>query len=205
MCKQFLTFSRDVVILQSVGLDELNNLRYPNLYIPWSLLPKFDNHVCVSACVCLCGLGCMLVEKKNAQGKFNTIKSRTIPPKYQKILSSPSSTFFTMTASLESFSRLVFRVRQSHELDRGWLLHLYGTFMACLYVYVYLDLHVHMKVLNRAKFSARLHLHFSIFLNMTMSLKSCLNILQLSFSVWVWCGLCCMLVEKKMHKVNLTP
>ena len=100
MCKQFLTFSRDVVILKSVGRDELNNLRYSNLLTPWSLLPKFDNHVCVCACVCLCGLGCMLVEKQNAQGKFNTIKSRTIPPKYQKILSSPSSTFFTMTASL---------------------------------------------------------------------------------------------------------
>ena len=67
------------------------------------LLPKFDNHVCVSACVCLCGLGCMLVEKQNAQGKFNTIKSRTIPPKYQKILSSPSSTFFTMATSLGIF------------------------------------------------------------------------------------------------------
>ena len=24
-------------------------------------------------------------------------------------------------------------------------------------------------------------------------------------NVRVWCGLCCMLVEKKMHKVNLTP
>ena len=42
--------------------------------------------------------------KKNAQDKFNPIKSRTILPKYHKILSSPSSTFCTMTASIESFS-----------------------------------------------------------------------------------------------------
>ena len=42
--------------------------------------------------------------KKNAQGKFNTIKSRTIHPTYHKTISSPSSTFFTVTTSLESFS-----------------------------------------------------------------------------------------------------
>ena len=73
---------------------------HTNLLIPfyYYLLVSWIGNVGV-----WCGLCCMLVGKKNAQGKFNPIKSRTIHPTYHKTLSSPSSTFFTMTASLESF------------------------------------------------------------------------------------------------------
>ena len=51
------------------------------------------------------GVACVVcwLKNKNAQGKFKPIKSRTIPLNITKYSGSPSSTFFTMTTSLESF------------------------------------------------------------------------------------------------------
>ena len=46
----------------------------------------------------------VLVEKKKHKVNLTPIKSEQCPPKYYKLLSSPSSISFTMTASIESFS-----------------------------------------------------------------------------------------------------
>ena len=76
-------------------------LRFSISRCPWKV---FEHFVIVVNVGVWCSLCCMLVEKKIHKVNNNTIKSRTIPPTYHKILSSPSSTFCTMTASIESFS-----------------------------------------------------------------------------------------------------
>ena len=88
------------------GFGQRKNVQLTELYIFQSEVVHgnvFEHFATVVNVRVWCGLCCMLVEKENAQGKINPIKSRTNPPKYRKILSSSSSTFFTMTASLEGF------------------------------------------------------------------------------------------------------
>ena len=68
MCKQFLTFSRDVVILKSVGLDELNNLRYSNLYTPWFCCRNSTTmSACLRVCVCVAWVVCWLKKKMHKE------------------------------------------------------------------------------------------------------------------------------------------
>ena len=87
-----------VWVAHNVQLTEIYIFQYDD--VPRNFVEHFATVINVGV---WCGLCCMLVEKKFAQGKCDPIKSRTIHPKYTKILNSPSSTFFTMTASLESF------------------------------------------------------------------------------------------------------
>ena len=74
--------------------------------------------------------------------------------------------------------------------------------MAYLFVYVYVDVHVHMKVFESANCSAHLALHRSISrcsLNVFRNVNNFVNVVG-------WDGMVIVvLVEKKKHKVNLTP
>ena len=68
------------LIAQHVQLAKIYIFQYDD--VPGNCLEQFATVVNVGV---WCGLCCMLVENKNAQGKFNPIKSRTIPPKYHKL------------------------------------------------------------------------------------------------------------------------
>ena len=65
------------------------------------------------------GVACVVCWlKKKSQGKFNTIKSRTIPPLPITKYSAHRALRFALWQRPLKVSRLVFRVRRSRELDR---------------------------------------------------------------------------------------
>ena len=91
----------DVVILKNVELSELNILRYPK--------PSYAPNICHRRIICMhaChrhGINTYKTNTHMGNGfRFFTMKTKSYKGfYYRNILSSPSSTFFTMTASLAS-------------------------------------------------------------------------------------------------------
>ena len=74
--------------------------------------------------------------------------------------------------------------------------------MACLYVYVYVECSCEYEGFGQRKNVQLTELY--IFQSEVVPGKFFEHFATV-VNVGVWCGLCCMLVGKKMHKVNLTP